>query len=332
MIASWRRPGWRTEELPLRVSLALQGGGAHGAFTWGVLDRLLEEPGLQVTGVSGTSAGAVNAVALAWGWACGGREGARVLLERLWTTLGRKVPRTAWGPSRVGAFAVDLAMHLFSPYELNPLRIDPLRGLLEELVDFPALRRCRPMPLLVAATHVRTGSSRIFREQEITAEMVLASACLPQIHHAVAIEGELYWDGGFSSNPPVIALAELNRGEPLLVVRINPAEVVEPLRRAGAIRHRTAQLVFGRPLADELAYLDHLRRSTTGPLVRLMPRLRRLARLDLQIIDGDAVLAMLDPATKMMPEPRLLEQLRREGRATAARWLNERAEARRRQA
>lgn len=306
---------------PFRVALALQGGGAHGAFTWGVLDRLLEEPGLEVTGVSGASAGAVNAVVLASGWASGGPGAARERLERFWRALGQRLPPVLWGPREAGAAALDFATHLFSPYELNPLGFDPLRALLEELVDFPLLRRRSPMPLLVAATRVRTGTARIFREHELTVETVLASACLPQIHHAVTIDGEPYWDGGFSANPPVLALAELSRGEPLLVVRLSPAEIGEPPSRAGSIRQRVAQLGFGRPLADELAQLERLREAAKSPLVRLVPRLHRLARLDLQLLDGGEVLGRLDPATKILPDAALLEQLRGEGRAAAARWL-----------
>jgi NTE family protein len=314
---------------PLRLSLALQGGGAHGAFTWGVLDRLLEEETLAIDAVSGTSAGAVNAVALAWGWCRGGRAGARDLLAQLWQAIGRAGRHHAAFPrGGLGALAVDLATHLFSPYQLNPLGIDPLRQLLEDLVDFAALRRNAPMKLLIAATHVRTGRCRLFREHELTPAMVLASACLPQIHRAVEIQGELYWDGGFSSNPPVVALTELDGTARLLVVRLNPAEVGEPLRHASAIRHRTVQLVFARPLEDELAQLAALCRLAVPPLAWAQPRLRRLGRLDLQIIDGGEMLALLDPATKLVPETRLLDQLRQEGRAEAERWLRRQGEGR----
>src|SRR5688572_17625777 len=193
----------------LALSLALQGGGAHGTFTWGVLDRLLEEEAIDIKAVSGTSAGALNAVALASGWCQGGREGARAALDRLWRTVGREAART---PLSHGSFAVcafGLATHLFSPYELNPLDINPLRELLNELVDFAALRERSPMPILIAATQVESGQCRIFREHELTAEMVLASACLPQLFRAIEIDGAAYWDGGYTSNPPVLELAEL---------------------------------------------------------------------------------------------------------------------------
>jgi NTE family protein len=309
------------------VSLALQGGGAHGAFTWGVLDRLLEEEDLDIAAVSGTSAGALNAVALASGWGEGGREGARAALERLWRAVGREAARSPLG-GHGGAFAalaLGLATHLFSPYELNPLDLNPLRELLDEHVDFAALRERSPMPVLVAATKVRTGEGRVFREHELTAEAVLASACLPQLFQAVEIDGEAYWDGGYTSNPPVLELAELGRGRTLLVVRINPVDGEGSPRSAPAIRDRTAEIVFGRPLAVELAQLEKLRDLGRALPGSLRPRLRRLARLEVQVIDGDETLARLDPITKVASDTRLLEHLRAEGRAAAEAWLRRRA-------
>jgi NTE family protein len=308
------------------VSLALQGGGAHGAFTWGVLDRLLEEEAIDVAAVSGTSAGALNAVALASGWCEGGREGARAALERLWRAVGREAARSPLGHGGgFAACALGLATHLFSPYELNPLDLNPLRELLDELVDFTALRERSPMPILIAATKVRTGEGRVFREHELTAGTVLASACLPQLFQAVEIDGEAYWDGGYSSNPPVLELAELGRGRTLLVVRINPVDGDGLPRSAPAIRNRGTEIVFGRPLAIELAQLEKARRLGRGPLGALRPRLRRLARLEVQVIDGDGTLARLDPITKVAPDTRLLEHLRAEGRAAAEAWWRRRA-------
>ena len=312
------------QQLPF--SLALQGGGAHGAFTWGVLDRLLEDETIEIKAVSGTSAGAINAVALASGWSKGDREGARATLDRLWRTVGRGAARTPLGRGGFGVFALGLATHLFSPYELNPLDIHPLRELLNELIDFAALRERSPMPLLIAATQVRTGECRIFREHELTADMVLASSCLPQLHHAIDIDGEAYWDGGYTSNPPVLALAELGRSRALLVLRINPVDGDSLPRSAPAIRNRTAEIVFGRPLAIELAQLEKIRGLDRGLLSSLQPQLRRLARLDLQIIDGDETLARLEPITKVAPDARLLEHLRAEGRAAAEAWLCRRAQ------
>lgn len=305
----------------LRVSLALQGGGAHGAFTWGVLERLLEEDRLDIRAVSGTSAGALNAVALASGWCHGGRAGARAALERLWQTVSEEGARSPLSSGGLAALALGLTTYLFSPYELNPLDINPLRRLLNRLVDFDALRSCRPMPILVAATNVRTGQCRIFREHELTADMVLASACLPQLHHTVEIDGEPYWDGGFSSNPPVLPLAALGRSPVLLVVRINPAQGGEVPRSAAAIRNRTNEVVFGQPLTKELDQLAAIRKLGRSPLNVFQPKLRRLARLDLQIIDGDETLGSLDPVTKMVPTEPLVQMLRLEGRRAAEGWL-----------
>jgi NTE family protein len=311
----------------LTLSLALQGGGAHGAFTWGVLDRLLEEETIDIAAVSGTSAGAINAVALASGWRQSGREGARAALEQLWQAVGREAARSPMSQGGFSAIALGLATYLFSPYELNPLAINPLREFLNELVDFAALRVSRPMPILIAATEVRTGRCRIFREHELTVDMVLASACLPQLHHAIEIDGEPYWDGGFVCNPPVVELARAGHSRTLLVLRINPVVTDSLPRSAAAIRNRTSELVFGQPLSNELAQLERIRAlDRGGPLGWLRPELRRLTRLDVQIIDGDDTLTRLDPITKAIPDAWLLAHLRKEGRAAADAWLERRAQ------
>jgi NTE family protein len=291
-----------------------------------VLDRLLEEDELEVAAVSGTSAGALNAVALASGWRQGGREGARAALSRLWRTVAREASRTPLHLGSLAAFGFGLATYLFSPYELNPLNINPLRDLLNELVDFKALRARSPMPILIAATQVRSAQARLFREHEVTAEMILASACLPQIHHAIEIEGEAYWDGGFVSNPPVVELARLGRSRTLLVLRINPAVAHDLPRSAAGIRNRTTEVVFGQPLANELAQLERIRQLDRGGLLGwLRPELRRLARLEVEVIDGDEILLGLDPITKVAPDRLLLDRLRADGRAAAAAWLERRA-------
>lgn len=309
-----------------RINLALQGGGAHGAFTWGVLDRLLEEPGLNLKGVSGTSAGALNAVALAAGWCRGGREGARERLSALWQAVVRDAAGSPFPYSSFAAVALGLSSYLFSPYELNPLDFNPLRQLLDELVDFAWLREHGRLPVLIAATNARTGRARIFRERELHADMVLASACLPQLHRAVEIDGASYWDGGFSSNPPVLPLARLGTASTLLVVRINPTRAAGAVpRSAAAIRNRTSELVFAQPLTQELRQLAAARRLGRGPLGLIHPGLRRLARLDLQMIDGDAALAGRDPVTKVVPTAALVEELRQAGRTAAEAWLGVRS-------
>ena len=200
----------------IHINLALQGGGAHGAFTWGVLDELLEDEELSIGWLSGTSAGAVNAVAVAHGLAEGDKREGRAALAAI-----RKAVETAGVPELLrrspflSGFAKAASMSnitsLFSPYELNPLGFDPLRDILKDHIDFEAIRRSCPVDVVVAATDVATGRARLFRKEELTVDAVLASACLPTLHHAVEIGGRVYWDGGFSANPDLLTLGR-NRG------------------------------------------------------------------------------------------------------------------------
>ncbi|MBV8558764.1 MAG: patatin-like phospholipase family protein, partial [Planctomycetaceae bacterium] len=208
----------RVDHDPILVDLALQGGGAHGAFTWGVLDRLLEEPGLRIEGISGTSAGAMNAAVLADGHAAGGPQGARTALEDFWRRVSRgalfspfqrsplDVLMGRWTMDTSPVFlAFDLAARMFSPYDLNPLGANPLRGILAECVDFARVAQS-PIRLFVTATNVRTGRGRVFRNAELTPDVLLASACLPTLFQAIEIDGEAYWDGGYAGNPTITPL------------------------------------------------------------------------------------------------------------------------------
>ena len=195
-----------------KINLALQGGGAHGAFTWGVLDRLLEDQAIEIGWISATSAGAVNAVAVAAGLADGSRDAARANLRRVWEAVyNAGVPDLLrlnpflYGLSRSSSMAQVAS--LWSPYDFNPLGFDPLRRLLMETVDFDKLRAKSPVELLIAATEVATGKARLFRRAGITVDAVCASCCLPTLHHAVEIDGAAYWDGGFSANPDLVTLA-----------------------------------------------------------------------------------------------------------------------------
>jgi NTE family protein len=309
----------RHRRRPVTINLALQGGGAHGAFTWGVLDRLLEDGRFAPEGISGTSAGALNAVVLASGWLEGGPEGARAALGRLWrriADLARLRPLHAVGLSQMAA---DFAASLLSPYYLNPFDLNPLRSILEELVDFERLRTERALQLFIAATNLRTGRGRVFRNGDLSSKAVLASACLPQLHQAVEIDGEAYWDGAFASNPPLLPLIRSCRARDLVLVQINPIETDRVPRTASEIRNRVGEIVFGRPLLEELARLDQAARR--GPLAWLSPGGRRLARHRLRRIDGSALLAGLDPSTKVDPSWPMLEKLARLGRDAADDWL-----------
>jgi NTE family protein len=324
------RAGWflrtlsrRPEMGPAPLNLALQGGGAHGAFTWGVLDRLVEVEGLGYRAISGTSAGAVNAVVFASGWLSGGAPAAKTALAELWDAIAeaaRPLRRSA-----VPHAALEATAQLFSPYQLNPLGSNPLRDLLARLVDFERIRRDRTLRLLIAATNLRTGALRLFENAELSPEAILASACLPSLHHAIEIEGEAYWDGGYVSNPPLLPLVERSEVRDLLLVRINTSARGDHPKSAAAIRSRVGEIVFEQPLERELALLE-ARRRTMPSLNRAQ---RRLARHRLHVIDGGSALAELDPNTRIIPDRDTLRHVRDLGRAAAADWLEGRGPTRR---
>ena len=303
-----------------RWGLALQGGGAHGAFTWGVLARLLEDDP-RIEGISGASAGALNAVVLASGWLSGGATGASRALDRLWHEIGRLAQVS---PLRAGGFtrmAADLAAQFLSPHQLNPWGLNPLRPVLERLVDFESLRATAAPRLFVAATSVLSGRPRIFTNAELCSDAILASSCLPQLHRAVEVDGQPYWDGGFSANPPVVALIEGCPARDVVLVQINPLAAERAPRTPREIRDRIAEIAFGRPLADELERLREASAPTISPLAWINPRRRRLVRHRLHLIDGSAELGRLDPRTKVDPTWPLLLDLRERGWSATDAWL-----------
>jgi NTE family protein len=312
----------------LLVDLALQGGGAHGAFTWGVLDRVLEEPGLEVEGISGTSAGAMNGVVLADGWAEGGPEGARAALARFWERVARAAlfspfRRTPldilagrWTLDRSPAFlAFELAARTVSPYDVNPLGLNPLRDVLAETVDFARLARS-PVKLFVTATNVRTGQGRVFRNAEVTPEVLLASACLPQLFQAVEVGDAAYWDGGFAGNPTITPLVRECESNDTILVQVNPVERPEVPRSARAIADRVNEVSFNATLLKELRMIALLRRvadpgGCEGEL---------WARTRMHRIATDAVNA-LGHSSKLNAEWAFLTFLRDEGRRRAEAFL-----------
>ena len=221
---------------PLKVDLALQGGGAHGAFAWGVVDRLLEVPWLHIDGISGTSAGAMNAAVLSAGYAAGGAEGARKALDGFWRRVSdaalmsplRRSPLDVllgrWTMDNSPVFwAFDLAARLYSPYDLNPSAFNPLRDILAQSIDFELLA-ASPVKVFITATNVRTGRPRIFHNEQATPEALLASACLPTMFQAIEIDGDPYWDGGFSGNPTISPLVRECSAHDTILVQINPVE------------------------------------------------------------------------------------------------------------
>jgi len=253
-----------TAREPVLVDLALQGGGSHGAFTWGVLDRLIEEPWLRIDAISGTSAGAMNAALVADGWTQGGSEGARAALDAYWRRVSRAAAFSPmqrspldrlmgrWTLDTSPAYiAMDLMARVISPYDLNPLGLNPLRAILAESIDFGRLANA-PIRLFITATNVRTGRGRIFRNAEITADVLLASACLPTMFQAIEIDGEPYWDGGYSGNPTLTPLVRESDAHDTILVQINPRERLEPPRTANDILNRLNEISFNSPLMKEL--------------------------------------------------------------------------------
>jgi NTE family protein len=256
---------------PLPIDLALQGGGSHGAFTWGVLDRLLEEPWLQIVAISGTSAGAMNAAVLADGWTEGGSAGARAALDAYWKRVSRAaafspLQRTPfdrltgrWTLDSSPVFiAMDLMSRIFSPYDINPRGFNPLRDILAESIDFARLARS-PIKVFITATNVRTGRGHIFRNPEITADVLLASACLPTMFQAIEINGEPYWDGGFAGNPTITPLVRESEAHDSILVQINPRERPDTPRSAAEILNRLNEISFNSPPMKELRMIALLR-------------------------------------------------------------------------
>jgi NTE family protein len=316
------------------VNLALQGGGAHGAFTWGVLDRLLEDERLSFDGVSGTSAGAMNAVVLASGFERDGRHGAREALQKFWRAVSRDgrmnpIQRSLmdrflgnWSLDQNPAFiALDVASRFLSPYDFNPFNINPLREILEREVDFEAVRASRKLKLFVSATNVRTGKARIFRSEEITPDAVMASACLPFLFKAVEIDGTPYWDGGYVGNPPLFPFFRATRTDDVILVQTNPVNREETPQTAREILNRINEITFNASLLSEFRAIGFVRRLIEGGLMRRWTGRSGHRNLRLHRIAGDEELADLASSSKFNTEWPFFLHLRDIGRAAAEVFL-----------
>lgn len=322
MIALFRRS-------PPPLSLALQGGGAHGAFTWGVLDALLEDGRLRIDGISGTSAGAMNAVALAQGWMAGGADGARAALQSFWTAVAGSMPfeiavPAADGRNMVLAPGVRLMLqwsHYFSPEQLNPFDLNPLRGILEAQIDFERLRSQGPVKLFIAATNANTGKLRLFRGPELTPDMVLASACLPTLHRAITIDGETYWDGGYAANPAVFPLLEECAARDILLVMLTPLKHKATPSTAQDIRNRVLELAFSATFLREMRMFAHLREHVRRSWPRLGAFERRLAGTRFHAIEATEVMSELSAESKLAANMQFFDMLKRLGRERAQAWL-----------
>lgn len=307
------------------VGLALQGGGAHGAFTWGVLDALIEDGRLAFEAITGASAGAMNAVVMVEGWHEGGPEAARTQLETFWRRIS--LDGTLNGAQRQlfdrflaywsGHVWADLWSRVASPYETNPLNINPLRDALDSLIDFERVRDGTEVKLFIAATNVWTGKVAIFDGPNLTADHVMASACLPTVFQAVEIGGVPYWDGGYGGNPPLFPLFYQAKSDDVVLVQVNPVERRQTPRSAQDIQNRLNEITFNASLLRELRAVDFV-----GGLVekgKLSPE--EYKRVLMHRIDGTGVLDDYDAASKLNAEWDFFLRLRDAGRGTAQRWL-----------
>lgn len=314
-------------EVQKTINVALQGGGSHGAFTWGVLDRLLEEERLDIEGISGASAGAMNGAMVAQGFYRGGRTGARAALERYWrrvseiaglSPLHRSLAERllgVWGGSWLEA-----ASRAFSPYDLNPLNLNPLRDALEDLIEVPAIRSCLEVKLFVAATNVETGKVRVFSKHELSIDALLASACLPLGFHAVEIDGAPYWDGGYMGNPPIFPLIYECESRDICVVQINPMLRKGTPRTAADILNRMNEITFNAPFIAEMRAIAFVQRLIEQDQLK-GEATNRLKHMNMHLIAAEKRLRDYGAASKMNADLGFLLELKALGRATAARWL-----------
>jgi len=317
-----------TSSTPAVLNLALQGGGAHGAFTWGVLDGLLADGRVSFEGVSGTSAGAMNAACLAQGLMAGGRDGARQALADFWTAVSKSSPfdqsRQSAGMAPAMKMMLQWTEHL-SPEQLNPLDLNPLRDIIGQQIDFARLRRESPVKLFIAATHANSGKLRIFKNHELSVDALLASACLPTIHRSVIIDGEPYWDGGYSANPAVFPLFYECTAADIMLVLLTPLRYSETPETAQDIRVRLRELAFNATFLREMRMFAHLRDQVGEswlpdwlPLNRFEQRMKRLR---FHAISADALLGALPAESKLTVNLEFFESLRDDGREHARAWL-----------
>ena len=314
------------------IDLALQGGGSHGALTWGVLDRLLDDDRIHVACISGTSAGAMNAVVLADGLEKGGRVGAREALANFWKAVSdaarwSPIQRTLWDrltntyslDNSPGYLVFEQLSRQFSPYELNPFDINPLRDLLTSAVDFGAVNRCGGVRVFVTATNVRTGRAKIFAQPNLSAETVLASACLPFMFKAVEIDGEAYWDGGYIGNPALYPLVDDRETRDIVIVQINPLIRDELPKTGRAIMNRLNEISFNAALIKELRAIHLLHELIEAEQLES----DRYRDMFLHLIHADEELKQLDASSKLNAEWDYLVYLKNRGRGWADRFLEQ---------
>jgi NTE family protein len=314
-----------------KIAVALQGGGAHGAFTWGVLDRLLEEDDIQAEAMCGTSAGAVNAVVCAYGLHTGGPAKARELLEKLWKKISESgsflfkpgIFDQAYSNGDIhnspGYMMFNALSQVFSPYNFNPFNYNPLRDILTDLVDFEELHRYHKKKLFICATNVKTNRSKIFTNEEISVESVLASACLPFLFHAVEIDGEYYWDGGYMGNPPIFPLIENTHLKDIVLIKINSIIINSVPTTARDIADRVNEISFNSSLINEMKLIHYRNELLRNGILKVDNKNNR--EIFIHTISGYNALSQLSYSSKMNTSWEFLTELKEKGRAIAENWI-----------
>lgn len=316
------------------VTLALQGGGSHGAFTWGVLDRLLKDERIDIEGISAASAGAMNAVVFAHGYTAGGREGARQALKDFWESVAKRAPLNFMPedfslPVTIESQASPnpalktylFLVRFFSPYQLNPFDHNPLRDILSSQLDFERLRADCRIKLFIAATQVSTGTLRLFRTKQLTLDVLLASACVPTFHHPIEIEGEAYWDGALTANPPIFPLLHQCAARDVMMVLVHPCRRPVIPTTVDEIRHRLAEISFSSAFFTELQGLALAKREAERGLFSLGRLERRLKRLNMHVIDSQELMSQLSALSNLNVHSSFIHALRDEGSSRAETWL-----------
>jgi len=314
------------------ICLALQGGGAHGAFTWGVLDRLLEDERVYVEAITGTSAGAINASVLAYGLILGGRDKARELLGEFWRKVSLSAALSPLQPTIMDKMlgnvrldfspsflALDFITRMFSPYQFNLFDLNPLRDILADTVDFEVIRKSKDIKIFVNATAVRTGKVRIFKTHEMSLEAVTASACLPFLFKTVEVEGEPYWDGGYTGNPSLFPLFYHCDGEDIVLVQINPLFVEEVPTQAADILDRVNEISFNAGLMGEMRAIAFVQKLLAQ---NRLPE-SRYKNAKIHLIEAQELMGALGASSKLNADWDFLQHLRDIGRQSASDWLDQ---------
>jgi len=317
------------------INLALQGGGAHGAFAWGVIDKLLEDGRLKIDGLCATSAGAMNACVYAYGNMKGGPEGAREALHNFWWKIHKVSeiysPVKIWPIEKMlslnadqcfSYFLFDSITHLFSPYQFNPLDLNPLKDVLSEEIDFDELHACDSTKLFISTTHVHTGKVRVFENKNVTLDVVLASACLPFLFKAVTIDGEDYWDGGYMGNPALFPLFYHTDSRDVLIVHINPIERLETPKTASEIMNRINEISFNSSLLQELRAIAFVKKLVQNNMITDHFK-NDFKDVLVHSIRSDKILAEFSVASKFDADWQFLTKLRDKGRDAMEAWLND---------